>query len=298
MQKLFTLITVTALLSLSALAQVKVVASTSDLADFATIVGGDDVSVEVIVRGTQNPHYIDVKPSYMLQLKRADVFLVVGLELEIWAPRIIDGSRNDKLMLVDCSRGIDRLEVPTGKVDRSMGDVHPLGNPHYWLDPGNVAVIMQTMVDAFSQVAPDRASKFQENRSRYLAKLEAKTAEWKRMLKPYAGAKMVTYHTSLSYFAKFFGLSVVDQIEPKPGIPPTPSHTADLIAMMRSAKVSVVALEQFYPESVAQEIAGATGAMLVHVSTSVGGLEGTSNYMDLMDHNVRALAEAFGKGKG
>ena len=298
MKKCFLVLSLTLLGALPALGQLHVVASTSDLADFATIVGGEEVSVEYIVRGSQNPHYIDVKPSYMLQLKRADIFLVVGLDLELWAPRIIDGSRNDKLLLVDCSGGIDRLEVPTRQVDRSMGDVHPLGNPHYWLDPTNVGTILETIVETFSQIAPEHADRFRERRKQYLAVLEEKIADWDGLLKPYAGAKLVTYHSSFPYFARHFGLSIVNQIEPKPGIPPTPSHTSELIAMMRSGKIGVIALEQFYPVSVAEQIAGATGAALARVSTSVGGLEGTSSYLDLMDHNVRVLADAFAKAKG
>lgn len=295
MLRVITVLIVMVIACLTSSAQIKVVASTSDLANFATIVGGAEASVEFIVRGSQNPHYIDVKPSYMLQLKRAQLFLFVGLELELWAPRIIDGSRNDRLILVDCSSGIDRLEVPTRQVDKSMGDVHPLGNPHYWLDPDNIAIILETIVDAFSQVDPEHAALFRERRTQYLATLENKAAEWKSLLKPYEGKQIVTYHSSFPYFAQYFGLSIAGQIEPKPGIPPTPSHTAKLIEMMRSAKIRVIALEQFYPESIAQQIASSTGSTLVRVSTSVGGLDGTSNYLELMDHNVRALADAFGK---
>lgn len=298
MHKGFVLFILASMLALPSFAQIKVVASTSDLADFASIVGGEQVSVEFIVRGTQNPHYIDVKPSYMLQLKRADIFLIVGLELELWSLRIIDGSRNDKLMVVDCSHGIERLEVPTRQVDKSMGDVHPLGNPHYWLNPENVGTILSTIVNAFSQVAPQHADQFRSRRERYLEALEAKIAEWKALLAPYGGAHLVTYHSSFSYFAECFGLSVVNHIEPKPGIPPTPSHTSALIAMMRSGNVRVIALEQFYPSNVAEQIAQSTGASVVRVSTSVGGVDGTGTYLELMEHNVRALAQAFARGKG
>lgn len=297
MQRSVLMMTLGVLLTLPVLGQIKVVASTSDLADFASIVGGEQVSVEFIVRGTQNPHYIDVKPSYMLQLKRADIFLVVGLELELWAPRIIDGSRNDKLVVVDCSRGIKRLEVPTQQVDKSMGDVHPLGNPHYWLNPENVGTILSTIADAFSQLAPEHAELFRSRRERYLATLADAITQWKKLLAPFAGAKLVTYHSSFSYFAEYFGLSIVDQIEPKPGIPPTPSHTSGLIAMMRSGNVGVIALEQFYPANVAEQIAQSTSAQLVRVSTSTGGLPATETYLKLMEHNVRSLAQAFARAK-
>jgi len=295
MQRTVMMMALAVLLVLPVVGQIKVVASTSDLADFASIVGGEQASVEFIVRGTQNPHYIDVKPSYMLQLKRADIFLVVGLELELWAPRIIDGSRNDKLLVVDCSRGIKRLEVPTQQVDKSMGDVHPLGNPHYWLNPENVGVILSTIADAFSQLAPEHAEKFRSRRDQYLGTLDVANTQWKKLLAPFAGSKLVTYHSSFSYFAEYYGLSVVDQIEPKPGIPPTPSHTSGLIALMRTAKVGVIALEQFYPANVAEQIAQSTGAELVRVSTSTGGLEGTETYLKLMEHNVRSLADSFAR---
>ncbi len=295
MQRLLTLAVLMFTLTAAVTAQINVVASTSDLADFANVIGGEQAHVEYIVRGSQNPHYIDVKPSYMLMLKRAQLFLEIGLELELWGSRIIDGSRNENLIIVDCSQGIERLEVPTGKVDRSQGDVHPLGNPHYWLDPDNIGTILQTIVDAYSSLDPDHAELFRTRRAAYLAALEKKTAEWKNLLGPYAGRKLVTYHSSFPYFAKYFNLTIAAQIEPKPGVPPTPSHTAELIAMMRSAKIGVIALEQFYPSSVAEQIAESTGASVVRVSTSVGGLEGIETYLELMDHNVRALAEAFAK---
>lgn len=159
-------------------AQVRVVASTTDLADFASVLGGDAVLVDHIVRGSQNPHFIEVKPSYMLKLKSADIFLIVGLELELWAPQIIDGSRNPDLIVVDCSRNIERLEVPTARVDKSMGDLHPNGNPHYWLDPENVRTILQTIYEAFVRVDPEHAALFKSNMEEYLKVIEAKTKEW------------------------------------------------------------------------------------------------------------------------
>jgi len=179
-----------------------------------------------------------------------------------------------------------------------MGDVHPLGNPHYWLDPDNVGTILETIADAFSQAAPEHAQLFRSRREHYLATLAGALAEWKKLLAPYAGAKLVTYHSSFPYFADHFGLSIVNHIEPKPGIPPTPSHISGLITMMRTGKVAVIALEQFYPANVAEQIAQSTGAELVRVSTSIGGLEGTETYLKLMEHNVRALANAFAKARG
>lgn len=274
---------------------VTVVTSTTDLADFARIIGGAQVSVTSIVRGPQNPHYIDVKPSYMMKLRSADVFLVVGMQLELWAQQLIDGSRNANLLVVDCSRGVEKREVPTGRVDASQGDVHPLGNPHYWLDPHNVRPILNDIVEAFSRVDPDHAALFRQNQESYLRLLDRKQVEWEGRLAQFKGAPIVTYHSSFSYFLARFGIEVVGHIEPKPGIPPTPSHTASLIQMIRDRHISAIGVEQFFDESVPERIATTTGAKVVRLCTSVEGREGIDSYISLMDFNTSALASALGK---
>lgn len=274
-------------------AKIKVVTSLSDLADLTRQIGGDKVDVDNIVRGTQNPHFIEVKPSYMLKLRSADLFIIAGMQLEMWAPQIIDGSGNSHLRMLDCSEHIAKLDVPSGKVDASQGDVHPFGNPHYWLDPENVKIITQDIVDALSKLSPPDEAYFRAKRAKYVAELDQKSREWTGILAPFAGRPMVTYHTSFNYFAHFFKLNVAGYVEPKPGIPPSPSHTAELIRMIRAEGIRVIGVEQFYEQKSPQEIANATGAKMVLLSTSVGGMNGTDSYIALMDYNVRAIANAM-----
>jgi ABC-type Zn uptake system ZnuABC Zn-binding protein ZnuA len=274
---------------------ITVVTSTTDLADFARIIGGDHVVVSAIVRGPQNPHYIDVKPSYMMKLRSADVFLIVGMHLELWAQQLVDGSRNAKLVVVDCSRRVHKLEVPAGGVDASQGDVHPLGNPHYWLDPLNVRPILDEIVEVFSRIDPDHAIAYRQNQDTYLRLLATKQQEWGTRLAPFRHAPFVTYHSSFSYLMARFEIDVVAHVEPKPGIPPTPSHTASLIQLIRDRKIAAIGVEQFFDESVPARISTATGATVVRLCTSVDGREGTESYIALMDFNVSALAAALGE---
>jgi ABC-type Zn uptake system ZnuABC Zn-binding protein ZnuA len=292
MKRTLFLITILMCLASAGIAKIKVVTSLSDLAEFTKAVGGDKVEVDFLVRGSQNPHYIEIKPSYMLKLKSASLFVTIGMQLEIWAPQIIDGSRNPNLIVVDCSKNIKKLEVPLAKVDASMGDVHPLGNPHYWLDPENVKTILAEILDNLVKVSPGDAEYFRSNMIAYLKKIDTKMAEWTSLMKPLKGTKLVTYHTSFSYFVERFGLSVVGYVEPKPGIPPTPSHSTELIQLMRSAGVKIVGLEQYYEDNTPGQIAKIAGAKLVRLSTSVGGLEGTDDYLHLIDYNIRTIVSA------
>ena len=273
-------------------AAVKVVTSLPDFADFVRHIGGDKVSVDYIVRANQNPHFVEVKPSYMMKLKSADIFFIVGMDLEMWAPQLVDGSRNDKLVVVDLSAGIKKLEVPA-KVDASLGDVHRFGNPHYWLDPRNARVIVEEMITALARVSPADEPTFRANGEAYLKQLDGKIAGWQVEMKPFVGAKIVTFHKSWSYFADWLGLSVVDQVEPKPGIAPSPAHTAELIQMMRSSKIKAIVVEPFYDLGAPQQIGRATGASVLTMPTSSGGVDGVSDYIGLLDYDVRALANGL-----
>ena len=293
MKRIKCLIVACTLLVAVSVGKVKVVTSLSDLADFTKAIGGDRVQVDYLVRGSQNPHFIEIKPSYMMKLKSADLFITIGMGLELWAQQIIDGSRNPNLTVVDCSRAVNKLEVPTGSVDASQGDVHPFGNPHYWLDPENVKVVVKEIFDNLSRVSPDDREFFKKNMEDYLKRLEVKIAEWTALMKPFKGMKLVSYHTSFSYFASRFGISIVGYVEPKPGIPPTPSHSAELIVMIRKSGVKVIGLEQYYEENTSAQIAESTGAKLVRLSTSVGGIAGTDDYIKLMDYNVGAIVAAM-----
>lgn len=228
-------------------AALKVCTSTNDLASIAAAVGGPAVEVTAIARSTSDPHRIEALPSHMLKVARAQLFVRVGLGLDPWVDALVDGSRNARLVLVDASRGVRVLEKPTGKVDASMGDVHPDGNPHYWLDPRNGAVVARTLADAFAKADPAHANDY---RARSDAFAQQATATWKRVAERAArlpSREVYTYHRSWSYFADAFGLEVMDTVEPVPGIPPTARHLADLVTQARSRKVTLLIQEPYFP---------------------------------------------------
>jgi zinc/manganese transport system substrate-binding protein len=273
-------------------AAVKVVTTLPDLADLTRQVGGDRVTVDNIVRGDQNPHFVEVKPSYMMKLKSADLLFMIGMDLEMWAPQIIDGSRNTKIEVVDLSKHITKLEIPA-KLDASEGDVHKYGNPHYWLDPRNIRVMVEDIVAALSRVSPADEKYFRANADGYLKTLDGKIAQWTATMKPFAGAKIVTFHKSWTYFAAWLGLTVAGQVEPKPGIAPSPAHTAELISLVRQSGIKVIIVEPFYDLSAPEQIARSTGSKVIRLATSVGGTEGTRDYLSLMDQNIALLTGAL-----
>ncbi len=273
-------------------AAIKVVAALPDFADLTRQIGGDKVRVDYIVRADQNPHFIEVKPSYMMKLKSADIYLSVGMELDQWAPQIIDGSRNDKIDVVDLSQGVKKLEVPE-HVDASLGDVHRFGNPHYWLDPRNMYVLAGEVVDALAKVSPADVTTFRTNADAYLKLLDGKIAAWQAEMKPFAGEKIITFHKSWSYFANWLGLTVAGEIEPKPGIAPSPSHTAELIDLVRKAGIKVIVVEPFYDLDAPNQIARVTGAKVIVLPTSSGGIDQATNYISLIDYDVTSLANAL-----
>lgn len=281
-----------ALCSATAWPAVRVVTTLPDLADLARQVGGDRVKVDYIVRGDQNPHFVEVKPSYMMKLKSADVFLTIGMELEMWAPQIVDGSRNTSLDVVDLSQEVRKLEVPA-KVDASQGDVHRFGNPHYWLDPRNVRPMVEEIIAALAKASPADEPLFRANAAGYLRKLDGKIASWETTMKPFAGNRIITFHKSWSYLADWLHLQIAGEVEPKPGIAPSPGHTAEIIQLVRSSGIKAIVVEPFYDLSAPDQIARSTGAKVLVLPTSVGGAEDTADYIALMDHNIAALAAAF-----
>ena len=286
------LLLILALTALPAHATLKIVTTLPDLADFTRQVGGTRVTVDVIVRGDQNPHFIDVKPSYMMKLRSADVFFMIGMDLELWAQQIIDGSRTASLTVVDLSRAITKLEVPV-RTDASQGDVHRYGNPHYWLDPRNVRTIVGEIVEALSQKSPEDESEFRANAESYLKQLDDRITAWEATMKPLAGSRLITFHNSWVYFAAWLHLSVEGQVEPKPGVSPTPSHTAELIRLVRDRGIRCILVEPFYDTGAAEQIARSTGARVLRLPTSVGGAPEARDYISLMDYNVNALAAAL-----
>jgi ABC-type Zn uptake system ZnuABC Zn-binding protein ZnuA len=291
MKRLLLLLVILGGLTGTSEARIKVVTSTTDLASIAKMVGGDLIDVTSLARGTADPHFVEVLPSYMIKVKRADVYLKVGLDLDRWADRIIDGSRNNDIVIVDCSRSIVPLNVPTRKIDASMGDVHPQGNPHYWLDPDNGALIAEEIADVLSSVDGKNAAQYQEGLAVFRKRLEEKKAEWARTAAPLKGLEIVTYHDSWPYFSRAFGIDVVEFVQPKPGIEPTPSHTARLVDLIRDRGIHVIGIEPYFSKRAPDVIARETGAVVVDMPASVDGGKGADDYFSLFDLLISTLVD-------
>ena len=272
------------------LGKVAIVTSTSDLKSIAEMIGGDLVTVESLNKGASNPHSVETLPSYMLKVGKANLYCKIGLDLDSWAAPIIDGSRNGKLVVVDCSRNVPVLEKPTQKVDASMGDVHPLGNPHYWLDPNNGLVIADNILEGLISVDPANAEAYRKNRDAFAAKLNQKIAEWKSVAAKLQGTEIVTYHDSWPYFANAFGIKVDGFVEPRPGIEPTPSHTAEIIELVKKRQIKMICMEPYFSDRAPKTIARETGAKVVVLPPSVGGALEASDYFSLFDTILKILA--------
>jgi len=287
----------------SAFAQLNVITATEDLASLAQEVGGDKIKVESLARGYQDPHFVEAKPSFILKLQRADLLVVVGRELEIgWLPVLITQSRNSKIQpggpgYLDASMAAKILELPTGQITRAMGDVHPMGNPHYWLDPENGRRIARAMLEKFSQMDSKNASFFAQREADFEKRLTEVQARWKAAMAPYNKVKVVTYHRSWANFADAFGLDVIGYVEPKPGIPPTPQHTLDVIQAIKAQNVKVIIVEPHFDTKTPNAIAAATGAKGLVMPPSVGGVPAATEYFKLFDTNVNMLVAAI-KGAG
>jgi ABC-type Zn uptake system ZnuABC Zn-binding protein ZnuA len=290
--KTIVLLLITLAAANSAAAKVNVVTSTTDLASIAKMVGGDAVEVTSIARGTSDPHFVEVLPSYMVRVQKANVYFKLGMDIDRWAAPIIDGSRNGKLVVVDCSKNIVPLEVPTGKVDASMGDIHTRGNPHYWLDPDNGAVVAETIADALASVDPGNSSMYHANLEKFTAELAARKAKWAESARALKGLKMVTYHNSWPYFSRAFGVVVEEFVEPLPGIEPTPSHTARVIDVVKASNIRVIGVEPYFSKRTPETIARATGAAIVDLPPSVGGAPGADDYFSLFDVLIERLKAA------
>ena len=276
-----------------------VVTTTQDLASIAQEVGGDRVTVEAIARGYQDPHFVDAKPSFILKLQKADLLVAVGRELEIgWLPPLIQQSRNAKIQVgaagyIDASAGARILEIPQGQITRAMGDVHPAGNPHYWLDPENGKTIAHQLAQAFSRLRPADRVGFEQRLAAFENRVSEAEKRWAAAMAPFKGAKIVTYHRSFPNFADRFGLDIVGYVEPRPGIPPTPQHTLDLIAEMKRLNVKVVLVEPYFDLKTPNSIGQATGATVLVMPPSVGGVKKITDYVSLFDYDIKLLADAL-----
>jgi ABC-type Zn uptake system ZnuABC Zn-binding protein ZnuA len=287
----------------AAAGKLNVVTSTEDLAAIGREIGGDHVSIDSIAKGYQDPHFVEPKPSFLLKLQKADLLAVVGLQLEIgWLPPLITQSGNSKIQVgskgyLDLSTASEVLELPTTTVTRADGDVHPLGNPHYWLDPENGRRIARAFKDKFSEMQPADAAYFDQHLKDFENRLTEAEKRWDVAMAPYKGRKVVTYHRSFPNFAKRFGLNIVDYVEPKPGIPPSPSHTLELINRMKQENIKLILVEPYFdmrtPDSVAQQVGGTALVLL----PSVGGEKQVQTYFQLFDYDINLLTTAFGKYK-
>jgi zinc/manganese transport system substrate-binding protein len=276
-----------------------VVTSTTDLAALVQEVGGDRIDVQSIAKGYQDPHFVEAKPSYLLMLRKADLLIHVGLQLEIgWLPPLITQSGNSRIQMgapgnLDASQFAEILEIPQGAVTRAEGDVHPLGNPHYWLDPDNGRRIASGIANKLADLDPGDAAFFQQRFQDFDKRLSAAQQKWDADMKPFRGQKVVTYHRSFTSFANHFGLDVIDYVEPRPGIPPTPRHTIDVIQLMKRENCKVVLVEPYFDLKTPQSIGRETGAQVVVYLPSVGGEKQVTNYFELFDYDIGLLVKAF-----
>src|SRR5262252_2374362 len=279
--------------------KLNVVTATTDMASLAQEVGGDHISVDSIARGYQDPHFVEAKPSFLLKLRQADLLIVVGLQLEIgWLPPLVNQSGNARIQVgasgyLDASQFAEILDIPTGQVTRAMGDVHPLGNPHYWLDPQNGRRIAKAFTDKLSQMDSADASYFAQRYTDFDQRLTSAEKGWEAKMAPYRGRKVVTYHRSWPNFCERFGLDVVDYVEPRPGIPPTPSHTLDVINTMKRENIKLVLVEPYFDLRTPNSIAQAVGGHAVVLMPSVGGAKEITNYFQLFDYDINLLINAF-----
>ena len=307
MKRFITLLTIAALTALGAAqarADLKVATSLTDLASVAELVGGKHVTAESLCRGYEDPHFVPAKPSLMKAIQHADVYISTGLELDQgWLPLVLPGSRNPKIQpgakgFVDGSEGVEVLEKPSGTVSRGEGDVHPLGNPHYYLDPKALEVLADHLARVFSQLDPANAADYAANAKAFHERMETSLAKWEKQMEPYKGTPIVTYHKNFIYFVHRFGLTDFGNVEPKPGIPPTPRHIAEEAEAMKAAGVKVVVYGPYYKADASNELAKRAGGVAVEVATEAGGLPGTDDVFRKFDVLVNSMAGALAAKTG
>jgi zinc/manganese transport system substrate-binding protein len=284
-------------------AKLNVVATTADLASIASEVGGKHVEITTLARPTEDPHFVDPKPSFIVKLNRADALIEGGAELEIgWLPPLLQGARNPKILPggsgdIRANAGVEMLEVPT-QLDRSKGDIHAAGNPHFLVDPLNAKIVARNIAEAFSKLDPGSASDYRANCERFSSALDAKLAEWTKKLAPCKGECVVAYHNSWVYFAARFGFKIDLFLEPKPGIPPTPAHLAEVITQMKERRAHVILVDYYLDRRTAETVAARTDATVVPVSQFPGAIKGTEQgYIALLDYLVDSVAKAFADHK-
>ncbi len=273
---------------------IKVVTTTTDMKSIAELVGGDKVSVKSIATGYQNPHFVDPKPSYIISLSNADLFVTVGLDLETgWSPQLLSSSRNTKIQkgaegYIDASAGVTLYQVPTS-ANRAEGDIHIYGNPHYWLDPLNGKVIARNIANGLERVDPSNKAFYEANLQAFFTKIDTKMKEWQTKMAAYKGSKIIAYHNEWVYFETRFGLKIVDFMEPKPGIPPSPSQMVKVINEIKANSIKVIISSPYFTTSSSDVVTKQTGAKELTLATSVGAFDTIKNYFDLFDYDINQL---------
>lgn len=294
------------LIGQNALAQVQIVTSVPDFESIAKEIGGDKVEVVSLAKGYQDPHFVDAKPIFVTKLNKADLIVYNGLELESgWLPLLITGARNSEILAGNATGHYDvslsiknKLEIQKGPIDRSMGDIHPGGNPHFMLDPRNGVPVARGIAARLIQIDPENAEYYEANFENFISTLKLKISEWEKELAQYKGTEVVTYHKLWIYFTTWAGFKEVGTIEPKPGIPPTPSHIADLIRRMQSLDVQLIISANYYPRKTPEIVAQKTGATSLVLPTMVGGVEGVNTYIELFDALVGEITSALKNKEG
>lgn len=279
-------------------AAVQVVATTPELAAIAREIGGDKVTVYSLARPNQDYHRVEARPSDVARVSQADLFIRIGMDFDLWADALLASAHNKKVSpggpgYVDASERIKRLEVPTERITGASGDIHAMGNPHYYYDPGCGKVVAYNILMGLRRVAPEDAKTFDANYRAFVEKVDAAMQRWQRDLAPYKGQPVVTYHKNWVYFFNRFGLREFGTLEPKPGIPPSPSHLKQLIDSMKRSHVKAMVVETVYGKKFPEFVARETGARLAWAPYSVGVM-GTRDYIDLIDKIVAAFKEALG----
>ena len=278
--------------------KVRVVTTIPDLKSLTEAVGGDLVDVDSLTRGTQNFHEAEVRPSMMLKLRKADLLVENGADLDAWIDVAVQNANNATIVRggrgrIEISRGVPLLEVPSTRVDRSMGDVHPLGNPHFSLDPGLAPTITQNILDGLLRVAPQHRAAFERNRAAFLARLDEQMGHWTKLMEPVRGAKVVVYHPDFIYFLTRFGLVQLGAVEDRPGIPPSPQHLVNLIRQMKEEGVKAILVEPWNDVKLANRLAEEAGAKAYVMATAGGAVKGADNYLAAIDFNINTLAKAL-----
>ncbi len=278
--------------------KLNVVASSEFLADWARQIGNGLVDIEFIHDSRRDMHFFEPRPGHIIKCTRADVFITAGLDLDVWMQPLLDASRNPRIQYgtsgyIDASFGVHVLEKPPGRVDMSMGDIHPYGNPHYFHDMENVGIALENIVIGISRNDPKNEKDYRKNKEEYWQEVKTTFKTLKKLMEPYKGTKIVTYHKSWEYFAEEFGLEIVGNLEPKPGIPPSPRHLKELIQTIKQYEVKLIFKEPYYPERPAKKVSKQTGAKVLEMANFPGGRKEAPSYIENLMANVNDFLKAI-----